>query len=249
MKDVKDIFSKQSGTYASYRPVAPDALLEFVYSKVSDFGKAWDCGTGNGQIAVRLSERFKEVYATDISEQQLAKAVQRDNIIYKKERAEHTGFKDNSFDLITAAQAIHWFDFDAYFNEVKRVGKDGGIIAVWTYYTPRVSEGVNKILDDFYYNTVGEYWDKERRYIDERYQTIPFPFEEFEVPQFYIHAQWTAEQLLGYLSTWSSVQHYMTKHNENPVRLIKEAVEKAWENDTTKDIVFPMYMRIGRITK
>ncbi|RYD57811.1 MAG: SAM-dependent methyltransferase [Sphingobacteriales bacterium] len=249
MKEVKDIFSKQSEGYASYRPVAPDALLEFVYSKVAHFGTAWDCGTGNGQIAARLSERFEQVYATDISEQQLEKAAKRENIIYKKERSEHTGFDDDTFDLITAAQAIHWFDFDAYYAEVRRVGKNGAVIAVWTYYTPRISEGVDKIVDNFYFNTIGNYWDKERRYIDERYQTIPFPFEEFEVPEFHIHAQWTAEQILGYLSTWSSVQHYMAKHDENPVLQIKDAIENEWENDTLKDVIFPMYMRIGTIEK
>lgn len=249
MKDVKDIFSKQSGAYASYRPTAPENLLEYVYSKVNNFDTAWDCGTGNGQIAIKLADRFNKVYATDISREQLNNAIPHDKIIYQAERAEHTSLPDNSIDLVTVAQAVHWFDFEAYYNEVRRVAKQGAIVAIWTYYTPRISPPVNEILDDFYYNIVGDYWDKERSYIDERYQTIPFPFEELPDPGFRIRKQWTADQLLGYLGTWSSVQHYRSKVGEDPILLIKDAIDKAWDGSNEQEIDFPLYMRIGRVVK
>lgn len=249
MKDVKDIFSKQASTYASFRPAAPYSLLEYVYSKVSNFENAWDCGTGNGQIAAKLSERFDKVYATDISQQQLDKAVKKDNILYKLERAEQTGFADNMFDLITAAQAVHWFDINAFNKEVQRVARNGAVVAVWTYYLPVVSEEIDRIVDYFYKDIIGSYWDKERLLIDEHYQTIPFPFDEMQDPGFHIDIKWTADQLLGYLGTWSAVQHYRNRHNTDPLQLIKDDIQKEWESNTVKDITFSLYMRLGRVAK
>jgi len=133
MKQTIDNFSKGAADYAIFRPESPQEVFDFLYRHVKNFDTAWDCGTGNGQVAAKLSERFKQVYATDISSEQLGHAEKRDNIIYRKERAEQTTLADNSIDLITIAQAIHWFDFDTFYKEVRRVAQPGALIAAWTY--------------------------------------------------------------------------------------------------------------------
>src|SRR5476651_160086 len=125
MKQVQDNFSAGAADYATFRPASPDEIYDFLYTHVSNFGTAWDCGTGNGQVAARLAERFDHVYGTDISEQQLGLAVKKDNITYRTERAESTSLADGSIDLITVAQAIHWFDFDGFYKEVRRVARPG----------------------------------------------------------------------------------------------------------------------------
>ena len=124
-----DNFSKGAAEYVAFRPLSPEGIFDFLYAHTYSFGQAWDCGTGNGQVAARLAERFSKVYGTDISKEQLALAVQKDNITYRVERAEQTSLSDRSIDLVTVAQAIHWFDLNNFYKEVKRVAKPGALIA------------------------------------------------------------------------------------------------------------------------
>src|SRR4030095_11116914 len=130
---MKDNFATQSDQYVKFRPTYPDELYQFLLPLVKTKDAAWDCGTGNGQVAQELSKHFKKVYATDISEKQIKNAIQRENIFYKVESAERTSFPDKSFDLITVAQAIHWFDFGAFYKEVERTIKPNGVLAVIGY--------------------------------------------------------------------------------------------------------------------
>lgn len=180
MKETKDNFSTQSGHYAKYRPVYPEALYSFIYNQIKEFNTAWDCGTGNGQVASVLSDKFDKVYATDISKNQLQNAVAKENITYIQARAEHTPIADRSIDLITVAQAIHWFDFNAFYQEVSRVAKPGALLAAWGYGLLSVSPELDPIIEEFYADILGSYWDDERSYLDESYRTIPFPFKETE---------------------------------------------------------------------
>ena len=93
------------------------------------------------------------------------------------------------------------------------------------------------------------FWDKERKYADKNYQTIPFPFKEIEVLTFSNTFEWTKEQLLGYLETWSAVKHYRKAHNQNPVDLVKAAFQKIWKPGSTKTVRFPTLLRVARIDK
>ncbi|MEO6731274.1 MAG: class I SAM-dependent methyltransferase [Ferruginibacter sp.] len=249
MKEAKDNFSDQSEIYARYRPAYPPELYSFLISLVNEKQSAWDCGTGNGQVAMELSNFFEKVYATDLSEEQIKNAVQRDNIFYCVERAEYTSFEDNSFDLIVVAQAIHWFDFNNFYKEANRTAKSDGILAIIGYGLLMVDEETDWIIDDFYKNTIGLHWDKERRYIDEGYQTIPFPFKDIKAPQLINILEWDLEEITGYFKTWSAVQHYVKANNKNPVDFIRAELEKIWPKGTTKKIQFPILIRVAKIEK
>jgi ubiquinone/menaquinone biosynthesis C-methylase UbiE len=102
--------------------------------------------------------------------------LKRPNIHYSLQPAEHSSFSDNQFDLITVAQAIHWFDFDKFYAEAKRTLKPAGIIAVLGYGLLQTDQPLQSVIDHFYTKVIGPFWDAERHYIDEAYQTIPFPF-------------------------------------------------------------------------
>ena len=245
---MKDNFSSQSKEYAKYRPTYPPALLDYLFSLVSNKSVAWDCATGNGQIAAVLAEKFDKVFATDISQNQLANAIQKDNIIYSCTPAEHTGFKDNTFNLITVGQAIHWFNFDLFFMEVDRtLIKEDGVIAVIGYGLNTINKEVDAITQWFYTDIIGKYWDNERHYIDEEYKTIPFPFQEITSPRFNSVFQWTLTDYLGYLSTWSAVQHYIKATGEDPVILIANKLSGIWYEAEKKTVSFPILLRIGKI--
>lgn len=181
---MKDNFSKQSNQYAKYRPTYPNAFFEHLKGLMSTHENAWDCGTGNGQVAVQLANTFENVYASDISASQIANAPILRNVHYSIQAAEQTSFQDDFFDLIVVAQAIHWFDFEKFYDEVRRTAKDGALIVVIGYGRVEISPEIDAIVNHFYHDVIGKYWDAERRYIDENYQTIPFPFEEIKAPHF-----------------------------------------------------------------
>lgn len=145
MKALKDHFSTQAEVYATFRPRYPDALFEFLFSVTTQKETSWDCGTGNGQVAVKLAERFHLVYATDISERQLSNALERENVTYLVGRAEETTISDGSINLTTVAQALHWFDTEAFYREVHRVATPQAVIAVWGYNLLRVSPAIDAL--------------------------------------------------------------------------------------------------------
>lgn len=246
MKSFKDNFSQQAALYQKFRPHYPAELYDFLFGQLNSFDTAWDCGTGNGQVAIQLAQRFNKVYASDISSKQLEHAEQKENIHYLQARAEAVPIPDNSIDLITVAQAIHWFDFKAFYQEVRRVAKPAALLAVWGYGLIMISAEIDPILDLLYNRILGVYWDKERRLIDKHYQSIPFPFDEISTPGFVIRSQWTRKQLLGYLSSWSSLQHYVRELHDSPLPYFEDAIAPYWKPGEKKEVRFPVFMRLGR---
>lgn len=245
---MKDNFSKQAIDYSKFRPQYPEEMIQYAISFVADKSMALDLATGNGQVAHKLSAYFENVFATDISQKQLDNAIQAENIVYSKESAETTSFKNQQFDLIVGAQAVHWFNFEPFYKEIYRILKPNGIFAIIGYGLFSTNPDSDSILRHFYYDIVGPYWDAERRYLDENYETISFPFDEIPAKKFHNEFTWDFETLIGYLKTWSSVQHYITKNNQNPIDLIYDELKLSWQNNDKK-VVFSLLLRIGRVNK
>ena len=245
---MKDHFSKQSADYAKYRPRPPADLLQYLAGLAPARKLAWDCGTGNGQTAVALADYFERVIATDISEKQLANAFPHPKIDYRLAAAENSGLESGTIDLLTVSQAVHWFDFDRFYAEARRVLKPGGIIAVWTYTGPvDVTPEVDAIVDEFYHDIVGAYWPPERKLVEEEYRTIPFPFPEIQAPKFSLETRWSFGDFVGYLETWSSTQGYKNAKGADPVELIRDRLLAAWENpDGKKRVRWPFHLRVGK---
>lgn len=245
---MKDLFSQHAAGYAAFRPTYPKALYDFVLKQVKNRDVAWDCATGNGQVARDLAKYFEKVSATDSSAKQLENAVPSGNIQYSLASAERTSFPDSSFDLITVGQAIHWFDIPRFYEEVFRVARPGAVIAVWGYSLLSVNSAMDAIISGFYKNIIGSYWDPERKLVDEQYKTIPFPFQEIAAPEFTFSFQWTLAELQGYLTTWSAVQKYIKARGANPVEKLIEQVRPLWKNEKM-EVRFPLFLRCGRIDK
>ena len=244
---MKDNFSSQSSQYAKFRPTYPKELYNFIFSHVTQTHSAWDCATGNGQVAIVLAQTFDQVFATDISAKQLAQAPQVGNVIYKVEPAENTRFEFQSFDLITVAQALHWFKFDAYFAEVKRLLKPEGLFVAIGYGLMKINPEIDQIVNYLYKDILGTYWDPERKHIEDGYQNIPFPFEAIESPNLAISTRWNFNQLVGYLETWSSLQHYLHKNDKNPIAMIDKDLKKAWGDTEYLDVRFPLIIKAGKL--
>jgi SAM-dependent methyltransferase len=243
---MKDNFSTGSDQYALYRPTYPEAMFDYLLSLVPRRERAWDCGTGNGQVATVLAASFDGVEATDISAAQLRSAAPHERVAYSVQPAEKTSFPDHHFDLITVAQAIHWFDFDAFYREVNRTIRPGGVLAIIGYNLPRISAAIDPVLDRFYREVVGPYWDRERRFIDEEYRTIPFPYAEIPARPFAIEVEWSFDHLVGYIGTWSAVKHYQKARGEDPVAQVYSELQKNWGEDVVKKARFPILLRLAK---
>ncbi|MDP6908660.1 MAG: class I SAM-dependent methyltransferase [Flavobacteriales bacterium] len=250
MKKVKDNFSNRSDEYKLNRPIYPMALFDEILGHVGAYDVCWDCATGSGQMASSIADKFERVVATDISQNQLDKAPQLPNVKYIKCRAEETPIENGSVNLIIVGQAVHWFDFNAFYNEVRRVASTEAVIALIGYGLMQIDDGVNQHLHSFCYNTLGTYWDTERSHIDNTYSTIPFPFESIELEnEHFIEDRWTLQQFHGYLNTWSSVARFIQKNGEDPVQhLISQLLSLgAWNEDEQKALRFPLFTKIGKV--
>jgi ubiquinone/menaquinone biosynthesis C-methylase UbiE len=244
---MKDNFSEQAKEYAKFRPDYPEDLFSYLFSQINGWDAAWDCATGNGQIAVVLADRFAQVFATDISSKQLEHASHRPNVIYQTGSAENSGLPSDTFDLITVGQAIHWFDFSAFYVEAERVARKGCLLALIGYDLPETEEAVNIRLRDFYENTLGAYWDPERKYIDDHYHSLPFPYKEIPSPPFFQTLNWDRSEFEGFLSTWSGLLHYRKKTGSDPLPDFIASLESFWNADEKKAFRFPILLKIARI--
>jgi SAM-dependent methyltransferase len=243
----EDHFSSHSQQYAQYRPKYPDELYAYLADLAPARSLAWDCGTGNGQAALGLAKHFDRVHATDASAEQISLAYPHEKVDYRVEPAEHVSLNDSSVDLVTVAVAIHWFDFDEFYREVKRVLKPDGIIAAWTYNSVEISPEIDDLIWHYYRNIVGEYWPERIRYLEQRYETIPFPFEEIVAPSFVMEIDWNLLQLAGFLDSWSATQRYKAQKGHHPLELVWHQLLKAWgEENKVRLIRWPLYFRIGR---
>ena len=244
----KDLFSAQSQDYARYRPGYPPDLFEFLSSLTENHETAWDCATGNGQAASGLSQYYKKIIATDISEKQMSFGIQKDNIQYKVGAAENSGLENESADLITVSQAYHWLNWDQFHKEAHRVGKPNAVVAVWMYNRMMIENPVlEELYERFYFDIMGPYWDPERRYVDDNYETVKFDFKDASRKQFQSVVNWTIEEFMGYLASWSANQKFQIQNKHSAVDLIKNEVRSAWKNVTTRRFIFPVYMRYGKV--
>lgn len=243
---MKDLFSAHSQHYQEARPRYSNAVVQEILQHVSARSFAWDCGAGSGQFTQLLAPYFDAVVATDISEAQLKQAPYFENVSYQIQQAEKTTLLAQSVDLITVAQAIHWFKFDDFYQEAQRVLKPEGILAVVGYGLIEVKDSaLHNLIQQVYFETLKGYWDAERRYIDEGYRTIPFPLTEIATPQLTLQYEWTASQLLKYLSTWSAVGHYQQQKGQHPLLEIAEYLK---DREQHIQVEFPVLLRIGRLS-
>lgn len=211
---------------------------------------AWDCATGNGQAARGLSRYFDHVVATDASPEQIARAEGPPNLDFRLGPAESSGLADRSVDLVTAAQALHWFDPNSFFREVKRVLAPGGAIAVWGYGDPILdTPELQQILHDFNRGTIESFWLPERQLLLDGYATLPFPFEETPAPALTLARSLTLAELIGYVRSWSATARYVAEHGTGELEALESELARHWgDPEHARRVEAPMYLRAGHVT-
>jgi SAM-dependent methyltransferase len=242
-----DHFSGHAADYARYRPDYPDELFAFLASLAPTRRLAWDCATGSGQAAAGLARHFERVVATDASARQIEEAPPVPRVAFGVSPAESAPLPDAAVDLVTVAQALHWFDLPSFFSEVRRVLVPEGVIAVWCYDLLSIAPEIDSILNRFYRDRVGEYWPRERSIVERGYASLDFPFDEIEVPPFTMEKEWALEDLLGYVRTWSAVRRFMAARGEDPVLALERELAPAWgPSPGPRRAVWDLDLRVGR---
>jgi hypothetical protein len=243
----KDHFSAGSQQYSEYRPCYPARLFSLLATLCPAHELAWDCATGSGQAAIGLADYFSRVIATDASAEQIANATQTKGVSYSVALAEKSGLATESVDLLTVAQALHWFDIDAFALEAHRVMKKNAVLAVWTYGVLSVNERLDDLLQYFYGDIVGKYWPFERQMVEGGYADIVLPFSDIPVPPLEMNEQWRFADLIGYLNTWSAVRAYEREQGSNPLELVYEDLLRQWgDPDDVHAITWPLTVRAWR---
>jgi SAM-dependent methyltransferase len=243
-----DCFSQQAKEYARYRPTYPPSLFQFLATCTPSHEWAWDCATGNGQAALGLVPYFNKVTATDPSQEQLNNAVAHPKITYQVATAERSGLPDRVLDLVTAATAAHWFELDQFYQEARRVLKPSGVIALWSYgFDDTVDSWEVKQVLDSYMEIVKPYFHQKIHRLWNGYKDLPFPFTEMAHPEFEMQIDWTFEQTMGYLLSWSGTHSYIKQKDSDPRELIREKLLAAW-GDPSRPIrrTWKLGMRVGR---
>lgn len=243
----KDHFSGHAEEYDSYRPSYPQELYSHLATLTDHHDLAWDCATGNGQAAMSLIPHYKQVVATDASAEQVGQAESVGGVEFRCATAENSSLENNSVDLITVAQALHWFDLPAFAQEVERVLVDGGVLAVWTYGLMNIQNDIDELILRLYRDVVGPYWPFERTMVENGYADIEFSFTELETPAFEMGLQWDLQQVMGYLNTWSAVKAYEKDKGENPLQASLAELSKLWGDASVKyPVNWPLKLRVWR---
>lgn len=242
-----DHFSSVSTAYAAFRPRYPSTLFAYLSSISPNHRRAWDCGAGSGQTATDIAEYFGEVVATDISAKQVASAQPHPRVRWVVSTAEDSPLASGSIDLICIAQALHWFDHERFYAEVRRVATARAVIAAWMYGSPRMDGPMGDALDRLMFETLGTYWPAERNHILSEYRTIPFPFSRMEAPSLVFEELWSLERVAGYARSWSATVQYRASHSDDPVATFERDVRDTWVDGSPRMIVWPLTILAGRV--
>jgi SAM-dependent methyltransferase len=242
------LFTTVAREYANFRPGYPPELFAWL-ARVSPAREAvWDAGCGSGQASVALAEHFSSVHATDVAAEQIAAAKPHPRVRYAVAPAERSGLADASMDLVTVAQALHWFDVEAFYAEARRVARPGALLVVWNYPRPEFDEpALDEVFRDFYANVVGPYWPAGRKHVEDNYATLPFPQPEIPHPRFAIDLDWSRSQVIGYVSSWSATARHREALGADPVPLLSRALQDVWPEDRPARLRMPLGMRVAKI--
>lgn len=228
MSDVTRLFGERAIGYASFRPQYPSALFDWLAARSPRQQRALDIACGNGQASQPLAARFEQVLACDSSEQQLGEIHCASALQLFAADARHLPLQSASLDLITVAQALHWFADPAFFAEARRCLRADGLFCAWCYGLMQINPAVDALVRELHGELLAGYWPAGRACVDNGYRDIHPDFPRIRVPDFAIQLHWSFEHLLGYLRTWSAVQRWEQQHQQDPVSIFQPALASAW---------------------
>lgn len=251
MSGFKDHFSSVASGYATYRPRYGAGLAADLAALCPRHRLAWDAGCGSGQFSALLPAHFETVVATDASAEQIAAATPHPQVAYRAARAEASGLPEGAVDLITVAQAAHWFDLPAFYAECRRVAAPGGVLALIAYENMILPPSLAPLFQHFYKDVLGPFWPADRIHVENGYADLPFPFDPLLVPPQSLEADWGVAETLGYIGTWSAVRALLAAEGDGRLQEFRKTFAAAWDQAVGPGqrlrLNWPVTVRAGRI--
>lgn len=243
-----DHFSSVAPDYATFRPRYPKRLFDWLASLCTRHELAWDCACGSGQAAGSLASHFDRVIGTDASLGQVVAADADGKTGFVVAVSEQVPLSFGCVDLVAVAQALHWFASEAFYDEVRRVVRAGGVFAAWTYGMPQcAADEVQRVVHEFIDGPLGPYWPPQVQMVLDGYASIELPFSEILTPVFDLDAEWPFDHFLGFARTWSAVRRYIEKHGGDPVSGLERDLERVWEGRGHLPITYRLDLRVCRV--
>lgn len=244
-----DYFSGQARVYAAFRPQYPARLFDWLKEIAPAATTVWECGCGSGQASASLAQRFDTVIATDASAAQVdAVTLNMPNLSFRVAPAEASGLPPASVDLVCIAQALHWFDPEAFYAETRRVLRSGGLIVAWMYGSPSIDGPAGRVLSQFEHDTMAPWWPSRRRWINDSYRQVSLPGTALLTPVFAMQQDWPLAGVLGYVESWSAVQRCRDATGEDPIAAFRTALEAHWGDPAAaRTVRWPLIVRASQL--
>lgn len=241
-------FENGGEDYARYRPEYPAAVVDFLASLTAEPAHALDVGCGTGQLAQHLAQKYAQVTGLDPSSDQIKNATPHPRIHYRIAAAEHLPDDISNINLVTVAQAAHWFDLPAFYREVRRIAAPNAVIALISYGVLEPDAEIRARFQQFYSHEIGPFWPPERKLVDDGYAGIYFPFEEIRAPKMEIRLEWDLHALMGYISTWSAVKRARDAGREDMLTTFYRDLSAIWGNPAElRTFVWPVNIKTGML--
>jgi SAM-dependent methyltransferase len=241
-----DHFSTVAARYAAFRPRYPAALVDALADRADTTGVVWDVGCGNGQLSVALAERFPRVIATDPAQAQLDEAIAHPRVEYQRGSAEDSGLPAASISLVVAAQAAHWFDWPRFLAEVERVAVPGALVALVSYGDLAVDGPAGAEIHRYNHEIAAPYWPPGRRHVENGYRELVMPWPPTPAPPIEMTAEWTRDEVAGYISTWSATARLVDREGPGPFDAFRAALAAAWPEGERRLVRWPLTVRLAR---
>jgi ubiquinone/menaquinone biosynthesis C-methylase UbiE len=220
-------FTGKAEAYAKSRPSYPDEAIEYIRNLVSPDAVFADIGAGTGKLTELIARHGYKVFAVepnaDMREQLSITLAPYTNTTIVSGTAEMTTLPDASVDVITCAQAIGWFDLNAFRSECQRIGKPGSMIFSLYNYVP----GDNFIPGD------NRLTNKQANEMFFENPTV----QEFPNPVFDTKEQW----FLSYASISDSLKPSDAGYDEHIAKLNSEFDRKSVDGILRIDMITAVY--------
>ncbi|MEM0911188.1 MAG: class I SAM-dependent methyltransferase [Pseudomonadota bacterium] len=245
--DIHTLFDDKSDLYAKSRPQYPQELYEWLSGICPSNKSVWDVGCGNGQASVDLIRFFESVQSTDVSPSQIKNAPSINGITFSVQQAERTNFASQSFDAICVAQALHWFDYEAFWPEVFRVLKPEGVFCAWGYCWPHVSPKIDALLASSFLSVIRPYWPEQNKLLWDGYVDVPFPFKtRIATPQISLTMHLSIEQFFAYLHSWSATRRCVDMQGNAFFNASFNQISSVWGAAESRQISMDLVLIAGK---